>query len=66
MTDEFELHGTIGAAWSYLADNLDNRTAPWITPNHNDADIERIANDLTEKTLRNASILERWTNGAAA
>ena len=64
--DEPELHGTLSAAWTYLNDCLDNRRRPWIRPAMSDADIERITNDLTEKTIRNASIRERWTNGATA
>lgn len=66
VQDERELHGALGAAWSYLSDCLDRRRAPWITATTTDAEIERIANDLTEKTLRNASIRERWANGAVA
>lgn len=65
VADQQELHGTLGAAWAYLSDSLDNRRAPWITQATTDAHIERVANDLTEKTLRNASIRERWSNGTA-
>lgn len=65
VRDERELHGTLGAAWTYLGNCLDARGAPWIRTGMTDADIERIVNDLTEKTLRNASIRERWSSGAA-
>jgi len=66
VADEQEIHGALGAAWDYLASCLDHRRAPWISGATADAEIERVANDLTEKTLRNASIRERWSNGAAA
>ena len=58
IADEQELHGALGAAWTYLASCLDHRLAPWINGSAADAEIERVANDLTEKTLRNASIRE--------
>jgi hypothetical protein len=66
IMDSSELHGTLSAAWSYLATCLDKREAPWIEHSTTDEEIERVVNDLTEKTLRNASIRERWSNGAAA
>lgn len=65
IQNEPELHGTVGAGWAYLTDCLDQRRAPWIDASKTDAEIERVVNDLTEKTLRNASIRERWSNGAA-
>lgn len=59
-----ELHGIFGSAWNYFEDSLDNRSPPWVASAPTDADIERIINDLTEKSIRNASIRERWNSGA--
>jgi hypothetical protein len=66
IADEQELHGVLGAAWSYLLGSLDQRAAPWIGTDMADSAIERIVNDLTEKTLRNASIRERWSSHGTA
>jgi hypothetical protein len=63
LTGEQELHGLLGSAWSYLMDALDNETPPW-SKGMQTADIERIVNDLTEKSIRNHSIRERWAIGA--
>jgi len=64
LASKRELHGIFGSAWGYLEDGLDQRSAPWISSALTDADIERVINDLTEKSIRNASIKERWRNGA--
>ncbi|KRQ02750.1 hypothetical protein AOQ72_06630 [Bradyrhizobium yuanmingense] len=64
IANKSELHGIFNAAWEYLEDALDNRSAPWIAPNSTIAEIERVVNDLTEKSIRNASIRERWDSGA--
>jgi hypothetical protein len=64
ITSKRELHGIFGAAWKYLEEGLDQRSAPWIPPTFTDADVERVVNDLTEKSVRNASIKERWDSGA--
>ena len=66
IIDDPELHGMVGAAWTYLLQCLDQRTAPWIVAGMADSEIERIVNDLTEKTLRNASIRERWSSHGTA
>jgi hypothetical protein len=59
-----ELHGLFESAWLYFENALDNRSPPWIKPDTNDGDIERVINDLTEKSIRNASVRERWQHGA--
>lgn len=64
ITSKSELHGMFNSAWAYLESALDNRSAPWIAPSSTTADIERVVNDLTEKSIRNASIRERWDSGA--
>jgi hypothetical protein len=64
VTSKRELHGLFNSAWAYLEDSLDNRSAPWIASNSTTAEIERVVNDLTEKSIRNASSRERWESGA--
>jgi hypothetical protein len=61
---ESELHGLFNSAWKYFEDALDNKTPSWAS-GMTDAEIERVVNDLTEKSIRNASIRERWSSGAA-
>jgi hypothetical protein len=65
ISSEAELHGLFESAWKYFEDALDKRAAPWASTGMTDAEIERIVNDLTEKSIRNASIRERWSSGAA-
>lgn len=60
IESERKLHGLFAAAWDYLAAALDNRSAPWIAPGTNDAKIEKVVNDLTEKSIRNMSVREKW------
>lgn len=57
-----ELYGIFAASWDYLHDNMDSRTAPWITNNTNEFVIEKTVNDLTAKSIRNFEITERWKN----
>jgi hypothetical protein len=63
IADNKELHGLFHAAWLYFENALDNRSAPWIKTDSSDAEIEAVINDLTEKSIRNASIRERWASG---
>jgi hypothetical protein len=65
ISDISELHGMFESAWNYLANALDTRSSPWIKLNFTEGDIERVVNDLTEKSIRNMSIRERWASGAA-
>jgi hypothetical protein len=66
IKSEEELHGLFDAAWTYLGEVLDEKRSPkWAKPNLTDADIERVINDLTEKSIRNHSVLERWAIGAS-
>jgi hypothetical protein len=64
LNSKRELHGIFGSAWAYLEAGLDRRSAPWISASTADADIERVVNDLAEKSIRNKSIRERWESGA--
>jgi hypothetical protein len=58
-----ELFGLFYAGWRYLNDALDGGNAAWAlaatTPG-----IEQIVNDLTEKSIRNYAIVERWNRGS--
>jgi hypothetical protein len=64
IVDEAELHGIFESAWSYLGDALDKRSPPWAKPHLTDGDIDRVINDLIEKSIRNMSIREKWASGA--
>jgi len=62
IKDEAELYGIFLASWKYLHAQLTDRSAPWITPDADASTIEKTVNDLTEKSLRNYEIVERWKN----
>ena len=66
IADIPELHGIFESAWNYLGDALDARSPPWVKSTFTEGDIERVVNDLTEKSVRNKSIRERWASGASA
>lgn len=59
-----ELYGIYLAGWDYLQDQLENRTAPWVDDNVDAYTIEKTVNDLTEKSIRNFEIRERWADVA--
>jgi hypothetical protein len=65
VADFGELHGLFDVCWTYLCEALDRRTPPW-SANANDGEIDRIINDLAEKSIRNMSIRERWLHGASS
>lgn len=58
IENESELHGLIEASWTFLESALKSKLAPWT--NLEEQDIGRIVNDLTEKSIRNMAILEKW------
>ncbi len=62
IQDEHELYGIYEASTTYLHDQLTNRTAKWIDDTATDYTIEKTINDLTEKSIRNFEIKERWQN----
>jgi hypothetical protein len=64
VSDE-ELHGIFLAAWNYLSNTLDNKRQPWAA-GVDDRKLESIINDLTEKSIRNYAIRERWARGASS
>lgn len=53
-----QLHGMFEAGWNYLKRANERNSAPW---NEIPAgEVERIVNDLTEKSIRNFMLKERW------
>lgn len=54
-----ELHGIIAAGWSYLGKVKSGEGPRW-TVGGSPLDVIRIVNDLTEKSIRNASIRQLW------
>jgi hypothetical protein len=62
LRDESELYGLFLSSWNYLEVQLQKRTAPWITDDATTYTIEKTVNDLTEKSLRNFEISERWSD----
>lgn len=63
LTSREHLHGIFESSWNYLSETLDGRPSSWAIPSLSDGDIERVVNDLTEKSIRNMSIKERWDSG---
>jgi len=62
LTSNEEVFGLFDAGWSYLKKTW---TAPSSLWKHFAEDaIERIANDLTEKSIRNRMIVEGWNASA--
>lgn len=57
-----ELHGMFESGWSYLVDATERRRKPW--SNLDPSEVERTVNDLTEKSIRNFMITERWQRAA--
>lgn len=53
-----EVHGIFGAAWNYFDSAIIKSNDPW--KNIEEHDISRIINDLTEKSIRNRVITEKW------
>lgn len=60
IESEAELFGIFGASWKYLFEQTVTRDAPWIDGTATEADIETTVNDLTEKSIRDFEIMERW------
>jgi len=60
ITSNEEVHGIFGAAWEYY--DLANQRLhnPWSEIDI--MDISKIINDLTEKSIRNRVIVEKWEN----
>ena len=62
ITSDDEFFGFFPAAWRYLENQIENRSAPWIRPDTTLLGIECTVNDLSEKSLRNYEIRMRWEN----
>lgn len=62
VRSDAQLFGLFPAAWSYLEAQLDSRSAPWITADLTDLNIETTINDLVQKSLRNYEIVKRWAD----
>ena len=58
-----ELHGIFAAGWSYLGKIKSGGGPAWATGG-SQLETTRIVNDLTEKSIRNASIRQMWSRGA--
>lgn len=59
LEDAAELHGIMAAGWSYLG-KIKSGGGPKWTVGAGQLDVIRIVNDLTEKSIRNASIRHLW------
>jgi len=53
-----EVHGILGSAWEFLDSAADQAQDPWnrMAP----GEVERVVNDLVEKSIRNWMIREKW------
>jgi len=58
-----ELHGIFAAGWSYLGKIKSGGGPSWATGG-GQLETTRIVNDLTEKSIRNASIRQMWSREA--
>lgn len=61
-----ELFGLFQASWTYLEMQLDQPTASWIDQATSEFVIEKTVNDLTEKSLRNFEVKQRWLDVATS
>jgi hypothetical protein len=62
LASDAQVHGVLDAAWEYLDKAAERNTEPW--KSLSDLHIERVINDLVEKSIRNRMILEQWTREA--
>lgn len=60
INSDTEAHGIFEAAWSVFRDAAQSSSSPW--NDIEEKDISRIINDLTEKSIRNRVIVEKWNN----
>lgn len=58
IASDAEVHGILDAAWEYLDRAAERHAEPW--KSLDDLEIERVINDLVEKSIRNRMILEQW------
>ncbi len=64
ITSIEEVHGILGSAWEFLDSAADQAQDPWnrMEPH----EVERVVNDLVEKSIRNWMIRETWHASAAS
>ena len=62
ISSDQELYGIFLAAWNYLEKQIEERTATWVTSDSDESTIEKTVNDLTEKSIRNYEVTERWND----
>ena len=62
LISEAEVHGIFGAAWAYLEKTLASPEDAW--GELSEFQIEKIVNNLVEKSIRNRMVIERWNNGS--
>lgn len=60
IASDNEFFGFFPAAWRYLEEQIENRSAPWLRADTTLLAIECTVNDLSEKSLRNYEIRMRW------
>lgn len=65
IQDDAELFGIFKASWDYLEHQVNSPAAPWALGGISQPEIEKTVNDLTEKSIRNYEIRERWAVGAS-
>lgn len=63
IASDNEVHGIFTAAWEYLEKTLANPQGMWKSLRENQ--IEKIINNLVEKSIRNRMVTERWKNGSS-
>lgn len=56
-----QVHGMFPAGWAYLKEAMNTLPKPW--NEFPESDVERVINDLTEKSIRNYMICEKWNDG---
>lgn len=63
ISSDAEVHGVLDAAWEYLDRAAEQSDEPWQSVES--LEIERVINDLVEKSIRNRMIMEQWRHETA-
>ncbi|AYH46340.1 hypothetical protein B6N31_00665 [Dickeya fangzhongdai] len=64
IADKNEMHTFINNSWHYLCETWENPTGVWTGLSKEN--IEKTINDLTEKSIRNIMVVEKWSTYASA
>jgi hypothetical protein len=56
------VHGLFDSAWKFMFDAIDQKSNPWGLASVTDGDVERITNDLVEKSIRNFALRSKWND----